>query len=145
MLSFRAAPAVAIAALALALGQTPAVAQSFDGYYAGRLMCDPIPGKAIGALNIAFSLTLTRGNATYRRAIYAPDGKMFLTNETGEGRVSADGLVTLNGRAEFSTWHYDASYGGKIIGNALELTGKQHWEFADAPPYDRPCKASVTR
>lgn len=139
------ATSLAITSVALMLGPLPAAAQSFDGYYSGRLMCDPIPSKSIGALNIAFNLTLTRGNATYRRAIYSPDGKMFLTNETGEGGVSADGRVALSGRAEFSSWHYQASYGGKVVGNALELTGVQHWEFADASPYDRPCKATVAR
>jgi hypothetical protein len=97
------------------LGTPRASAQSFDGYFSGRLMCDPIPSKSIGALNIAFNLTVTRGNATYRRAIYTPDGKMFLTNETGEGKVADDGTIALSGRAEFSSWHYQASYGGKKL------------------------------
>ncbi len=147
MLSVRAhlVLALAIAAASSMPASLPAAAQSFDGYYVGRLMCDPIPSKAIGALNIAFNMTLNHGNATYRRAIYTPDGKMLLTVETGEGSVSADGTVTLSGRAEFSTWHYQATYAGKVVANSLELSGKQHWEFADAPPYDRPCKASVTR
>lgn len=137
--------ALAIVAVSSMPASLPAAAQSFDGYYVGRPMCDPIPSKAIGALNIAFNMTLNHDNATHRRAIYTPDGKTLLTVETGEGSVSADGTVTLSGRAEFSTWHHAATYGGKVVDNSLELRGKRHREFTDAPPYDRPCKAGVTR
>lgn len=132
--------------LAVAAIASPALAaQPFDGYYAGRLTCDAVAVKPIGPLNIAFAVTITGGNATYRRAIYSPDGKMHMTDETGEGKASADGVVTLSGRAEFMSWHYDASYAGKIAGDTVDLVGKQHWEFTDGTVFDRPCKATVKR
>jgi len=137
--------ALTLLAVAAATAAPAAAAQPFDGYYAGKLICDPVPAKSIGPLNIAFSVTLTGGNATYRRAIYSPDGKMHMTDETGEGKASGEGAVTLTGRAEFMNWHYEATYEGRIAGKTLELAGKQHWEFADGTSFDRPCKATVNR
>jgi len=134
-----------LAALAAVLLPLPATAQSIDGYYAGRLRCDAIPAKSVAALDVAFSVTLTRGNATYRRAIHSPDGKLHITDETGEGKVAADGTVSLSGRAAFMSWHYDASYAGTVSGGSLKLLGRQHWEFGDGTTFDRPCTAIVTR
>lgn len=122
-------------------------AQAQDGSWTGRMRCDAIPNMTSGPLNAPFTMTMAGGMAHYTREVQTTAGQVSGRPETGQGRIGADGSLTLEGSAAPSgqhSWAYSARYSGRIVGDAVTLRGTQDGTVRTIP-HQRPCTIMLRR
>lgn len=125
----------------------PARAQDFDGRYSGTISCAAIPGQTPGPLLTPFSMVVAAGHARYEREVMRPeDSKTRLgVTERGEGTVSPSGEVSLTGSAGRGNWSFQATYRGRVEGDAVRLSGTELFRLPGRPEHERPCTITLSR
>lgn len=111
------------------------------------MRCDPIPNMTSGQLNAPFSMTVSGGIARYTREVQTTTGQVSGRPETGQGRIGADGSLTLEGSAAPSgqnSWAYSSRYSGRIVGDAVTLQGTQDGTVRTVP-HQRPCTITLRK
>jgi hypothetical protein len=133
--------------LAAALAAAPALAQSFDGTWHGRMTCARMSFTK-GVQKVRFVLTVAKGHATFVRHVYDKDNSTVVGSEEGGGTVAGDGAIALT-----ATWRsakanskfsYTASYRGRLSGHTARLSGTQAWTH-NGKREDRHCTIALTR
>jgi hypothetical protein len=121
-----------------------ALAQSFDGQYAGKLDCAKLPytSAPLGAEPVA--VTIAGGKVSYSRTLYGRDRSEVVGKETGTGAVAADGSITLSGGWTGRRDTLKASYRGKFSGGEATLNGS-HVISYEGKTYNRSCAMTIGR
>jgi hypothetical protein len=105
----------------------PASAQSFDGTYAGLMMCDAMSTTYPKPLRGPFKMTISGGKVTYERQIRSPTGQPTGFFERGTGSVNPSGAIALAGVAQIRDGSASTTYNGAITGGVARLSGSQNW------------------
>ena len=141
----RAALALLLALPGLAGGAS--AQPGFDGAWGGRLVCDAFPGVTQAPLNQPLTVTIAGGAARYERLVLTAQGQPTGYAERGEGRVGADGTLTLTGLATGRNFAYTARYDGRLGADGRgSLRGEQEWRAGNAIGMQtRSCRIGLRR
>jgi hypothetical protein len=110
---------------ALVLLPLSVAAHSLDGTYDGTIHCGLVT-DAKRVWESPFRLIVEDGAAQYERPILR-DGQPTGVYERGDGTVTGSGKVGLAGRAQGSSYVFDAQYQGELTQDAARLVGTQLW------------------
>ena len=134
---------VSVACSVLLSAATGAVAQSFDGKWAGEMSCAKL-SFASSPAKIPFEVTVSGALVTYSRQVSSSDGSEFIGIEEGTGIVSPDGKITMKavGKSAGRKLNYTATYSGNLTDMSGSLTGTQAWT-SEHGTEDRACTITL--
>lgn len=107
--------------------------------FPATLACDALPTRP-DPMRAQGTLTVTGKTVRYSLQVRAADGGSG-TTETGNGMMSENGRLSLNGSAK-GTGGYQTRYVGEIGGRGGRLTGEQTGT-AQGKPFRRACQMIV--
>jgi hypothetical protein len=116
------------------------------------------PERFVGTLSCAKStfakparrepitLEIVDGVARYRHTVLNEDGTAGVGMETGEGKISKDGKVTLAGtwKSQSGVYSYEARYAGALGAKGGELAGPQAWTI-NGRKGERSCTVNLSK
>ncbi len=132
---------LALGAVMLTAG--PALAQSMDGTWQGRIRCEA--AGTLRALNSPITVTIAGTRATYERNIVNPsDTSRSLGTESGNGTVAPDGTVRMTGSFGNAAARQESSFSGRLARPSSTLAGTiTTFSRANASGIERRCTITI--
>jgi len=117
-----------------------------EGVWLGTLRCDPIQGTT-AALEVDFALRIDAdGRAEYRAGTDVRRRNTGEGEERGNGKLSRDGYLVLDGGARGVLWTQAAYYTGAFQPDRVALAGSQTLRLRDGvDSHRRGCRVELRR
>src|ERR1041385_9111163 len=100
-------------------------AQTPDGAYRGRIVCEKIE-IARDIVNVPFALIVRGQTVQFARPVFNLRGGLF-GSELGSGTVGSDGKMDLKATRVFLGQTVESEYSGTVTATGGTLSGKQSW------------------